>query len=33
VTALVDKAEAEGVFAPFFAWARERLARRAAQEH
>ncbi|MDQ1044972.1 hypothetical protein [Streptomyces sp. V4I2] len=33
VTALVDKAEAEGVFAPFVVWARERLARRAAQEH
>lgn len=33
VTALVDKAEAEGVFPPFAAWARERLARRAAREH
>jgi hypothetical protein len=32
VTALVDKADTEEVFDPFVAWARERLARRAAQE-
>ncbi|MGW1213626.1 hypothetical protein ACWD5F_28825 [Streptomyces sp. NPDC002499] len=32
VTDLIDKAEADGLFPPFVLWARERLARRAAQE-
>ncbi|MFF2847375.1 hypothetical protein ACFVT5_13665 [Streptomyces sp. NPDC058001] len=32
VTALVDKAEADGVFPPLVAWSRTRLARRTAQE-
>ncbi|MFC8519079.1 hypothetical protein [Streptomyces sp. NPDC057257] len=32
LTALIDKAEADGLFPPFATWARERLARRTAKE-
>ncbi|MGW1213628.1 hypothetical protein ACWD5F_28835 [Streptomyces sp. NPDC002499] len=33
VSASVDKAEVDAVFPPFVAWARDRLARRAAEEY